>query len=226
MIDVLDPVDSLSWRYSGYMISIPVVNIKKCKITMHERINIVCAVWSDLTVHQISDLHQVSPQIKISTPRGIFLFLNEWLGTHWKRSWLFQFLIYVFFFTFPTTIAFDFLNNLAPLLVQAMISVQAIVFDLAQLTCQKRFDCRNAIQGSSAILLATSYSQIVVAVCCRTSSLNVPYAKWGLGKLRRKQASRSTIACYSAYFPLNLYITCMQWHTTVKHYKTFVYIVY
>ena len=48
--------------------------------------------------------------------------------------------------------------------VQALISVQALVFDLAQLTCQKRFDCRNAILGSSAILLSTSYSQIVVAV--------------------------------------------------------------
>ena len=43
-------------------------------------------------------------------------------------------------------------------LVQALISVQALVFDLAQLTCQKRFDCRNAILGSSAILLGTSYS--------------------------------------------------------------------
>ena len=50
------------------------------------------------------------------------------------------------------------------LLVQALISVQALVFDLAQLTCQKRFDCRNAILGSSAILLGTLYSQIVVAV--------------------------------------------------------------
>ena len=49
-------------------------------------------------------------------------------------------------------------------LVQALISVQALVFDLAQLTCQKRFDCRNAILESSAILLGTSYSQIVVAV--------------------------------------------------------------
>ena len=29
-------------------------------------------------------------------------------------------------------------------LVQALISVQALVFDLAQLTCQKRFDCINA----------------------------------------------------------------------------------
>ena len=31
-------------------------------------------------------------------------------------------------------------------------------FDLAQLTCQKRFDCSNAILGSSAILLGKSYS--------------------------------------------------------------------
>ena len=46
----------------------------------------------------------------------------------------------------------------AVLLVQALISVQASVFDLAQLTCQKRSDCRNAILGSSAILLGTSYS--------------------------------------------------------------------
>ena len=43
-------------------------------------------------------------------------------------------------------------------IVQALISVQALVFDLAQRTCQKRFDCRNAILGSSAILLGTSYS--------------------------------------------------------------------
>ena len=48
--------------------------------------------------------------------------------------------------------------------VQALISVQTLGFDLVQLTCQKRFDCRNAILGSSAILLGTSYSQIVVAV--------------------------------------------------------------
>ena len=44
------------------------------------------------------------------------------------------------------------------IIVQALISVQALVFDLAQLTCQKRFDCRNAILGPSAILLGTSYS--------------------------------------------------------------------
>ena len=49
-------------------------------------------------------------------------------------------------------------------IVQALISEQSLVFDLAQLTCQKRFDCRNAILRSSAILLCTSYSQTVVAV--------------------------------------------------------------
>ena len=49
-------------------------------------------------------------------------------------------------------------------IVQALISVQALVFDLAQLTCQKRFDCRNAILRSSAILLGMSYSHIVVAI--------------------------------------------------------------
>ena len=49
-------------------------------------------------------------------------------------------------------------------IVQALISVQALVFDLAQLSSQKRFDCKNAILRSSAILLGMSYSQIVVAV--------------------------------------------------------------
>ena len=44
-------------------------------------------------------------------------------------------------------------DQAAPVIVQALISVQALVFDLAQLTCQKRFDYRNAILGSSAILL-------------------------------------------------------------------------
>ena len=33
-------------------------------------------------------------------------------------------------------------------IVQEMISVRALVLDLAQLTCQKRFDCLNAILGS------------------------------------------------------------------------------
>ena len=32
-------------------------------------------------------------------------------------------------------------------LVQALISVQALVFDLAQLTCQKRFDCKKCNPG-------------------------------------------------------------------------------
>ena len=44
-------------------------------------------------------------------------------------------------------------NHVILEIVQALISVQALVFDLAQLTCQKRFDCRNAILGSSGILL-------------------------------------------------------------------------
>ena len=55
-------------------------------------------------------------------------------------------------------------DSTIPLIVQALISVGALVFDLEQLTYQKRFDCKNAILRSSAILLGTSYSQIVVAV--------------------------------------------------------------
>ena len=50
------------------------------------------------------------------------------------------------------------LQLLIPYIDQALISVQALGFDLVQLTCQKRFDCRNAILWSSAILLGTSYS--------------------------------------------------------------------
>ena len=53
---------------------------------------------------------------------------------------------------------------LQQIIVQALISVEALVFDLAQLSCQKRFDCKNTILWSSTILLGTSYSQIVVAV--------------------------------------------------------------
>ena len=41
-------------------------------------------------------------------------------------------------------------------IVQELISVMALVFDLAQLTCQKKFDCRNAIPRSSATFLSTS----------------------------------------------------------------------
>ena len=70
---------------------------------MHERINTVCAVCSDLTVHQMSDLHKVSPQIKISTPSGIFLFLKENVPV---IGWVLTGSVP------PTTIAFDFLNNL------------------------------------------------------------------------------------------------------------------
>ena len=47
---------------------------------------------------------------------------------------------------------------------QELISVRDLVFDLAQLTCQKRFDCRNAIIWSSETSLDTSLSEIVVAV--------------------------------------------------------------
>ena len=39
---------------------------------------------------------------------------------------------------------------------QELISVRALVFDLAQLTCQKRFDCRNAIIRSFETSLDTS----------------------------------------------------------------------
>ena len=39
---------------------------------------------------------------------------------------------------------------------QELISVRALVFDLAQLTFQKRFDCRNAIFRSSETFLDTS----------------------------------------------------------------------
>ena len=55
-------------------------------------------------------------------------------------------------------------KGVQPKVVQTLISVQALVFDLEQLTCQKGFDCRNAILRSSAIFLGTSYSQIVGAV--------------------------------------------------------------
>ena len=50
------------------------------------------------------------------------------------------------------------------IIVQDLISVRSLVIDLAQLTCQKTFDCRNAILRPSATLLGTSYNQIVVAV--------------------------------------------------------------
>ena len=43
-------------------------------------------------------------------------------------------------------------------------SVQALLFDLAKPTYQKRFDCRKAILRSSATFLGTSFGHIVVAV--------------------------------------------------------------
>ena len=43
------------------------------------------------------------------------------------------------------------------------ISVWALVFELAQLTCQIRFDCKNFILVSSATLLDTLYCQFAVA---------------------------------------------------------------
>ena len=42
------------------------------------------------------------------------------------------------------------------LIDQEMISVRALDFDLVQLTCQRRFDCRKAIRRSSATFLGTS----------------------------------------------------------------------
>ena len=61
--------------------------------------------------------------------------------------------------------------------VQALIFVLAIVFDLAQLTCQKRFDCRIEIMRSSAKRLGTSYSQFVVAVLLQDFIFERDYAK-------------------------------------------------
>ena len=61
--------------------------------------------------------------------------------------------------------------------VQALIFVLAIVFDLAQLTCQKRFDCRIEIMRSSANCLGTSYSQFVVAVLLQDFIFERDYAK-------------------------------------------------
>ena len=47
---------------------------------------------------------------------------------------------------------------------QGLFSVQALVFDLAQLTSQKRFDRGYVIIEPSTTFLGTSYGQIVVAV--------------------------------------------------------------
>ena len=69
---------------------------------------------------------------------------------------------------------------------QELISVRALVFDLAQLTCQKRFNCRNAIIRSSETFLDTSLSQIVVAVFVYDNILYIPYVAKGKGKNERK----------------------------------------
>ena len=50
------------------------------------------------------------------------------------------------------------------LLDQGLFSVRALVFDLAQLTSQKRFDGGYEIIEPSTTFLGTSYGQIVVAV--------------------------------------------------------------
>ena len=47
---------------------------------------------------------------------------------------------------------------------QGLFSVRALVFDLAQLTSQKRFDGGYEIIEPSTTFLGTSYGQIVVAV--------------------------------------------------------------
>ena len=47
---------------------------------------------------------------------------------------------------------------------QGLFSVPALVFDLAQLTSQKRFDGGYVIIEPSTKFLGTSYGQIVVAV--------------------------------------------------------------
>ena len=50
------------------------------------------------------------------------------------------------------------------LIDQGLFSVRALVFDLAQLTSQKRFDGGYEIIEPSSTFLGTSYGQIVVAV--------------------------------------------------------------
>ena len=53
---------------------------------------------------------------------------------------------------------------LTGLIDQGLFSVPALVFELAHLTSQKRFDGRYAIYEPSTTFLGTSYGQIVVAV--------------------------------------------------------------
>ena len=70
---------------------------------------------------------------------------------------------------------------------QQLISVRAFVFNLAQLTCQKSFDCRNAIIRSSETFLDTSYRQNVVAVFyVRHHLYTYPTSQKGKAKTREK----------------------------------------
>ena len=55
-------------------------------------------------------------------------------------------------------------NMFIIILDQGLFSVRALVFDLAQLTSQKRFDGGYEIIEPSSTFLGTSYGQIVVAV--------------------------------------------------------------
>ena len=58
---------------------------------------------------------------------------------------------------------YDLKKTLTPV-DQGLFSVRALVFDLAQLTSQKRFDGGYEIIEPSTTFLGTSYGQIVVAV--------------------------------------------------------------
>ena len=71
------------------------------------------------------------------------------------------------FVTSPVGLCGIFATNscfLKCLLDQGLFSVPALVFELAQLTSQKRFDGGYVIFEPSTSFLGTSYGQIVVAV--------------------------------------------------------------
>ena len=65
-----------------------------------------------------------------------------------------------FLFFFPVVCLWE----LFVVIDQGLFSVPALVFDLAQLTSQKRFDGGYDIIEPSTTFLGTSYGQIVVAV--------------------------------------------------------------
>ena len=60
------------------------------------------------------------------------------------------------------------------LIDQGLFSVPALVFELAQLTSQKRFNEGYVICEPSTTFLGTSYGQIMVAILPRTKSLRLP----------------------------------------------------